>query len=131
MPCTNALFKKIKKISERVSRVELEMPNSVILEAKLFNEFSSIVDIYRRLKMHHRIHTGYFLDNDRNFLHKTWFSRHADYSDFRGSHPQLSYHICPRSMIKTMQRNLYQIWLKSLVGLLDGSSPQGEDSGVK
>ena len=39
--------------------------------------------------------------------------------------------ICQQSMIKTMQRNLYQFCLKSLVGQLDESSPQGKGSGVE
>ena len=43
MPGTNDLFKKITK---RTSRVEFDMPNSVIVEAELSNEFSSLVDIY-------------------------------------------------------------------------------------
>ena len=38
--------------------------------------------------------------------------------------------ICQQGMIKTMQRNLYQICLKSFVGTLDDSLPQGDDSGV-
>ena len=35
--------------------------------------------------------------------------------------------ICQQNMIKVMQQNLYQ----SLLGQLDESAPQGEDSGVE
>ena len=44
------LFKKILK--RTVSRVD--MPHSVAVEAELSNEFSALVDTYRRLKIHHK-----------------------------------------------------------------------------
>ena len=50
MPSTNVQFKMIAK---RTSRVE--MTHSLVVEAELSNEFSSLVDTYQRLKIHHRV----------------------------------------------------------------------------
>ena len=53
------LFKKISKVTQRVSRIGSAMnSNQTILEAELSQEFSNSVDIYRNQKIHNRIRIG-------------------------------------------------------------------------
>ena len=52
------MFKKILKITQRVSRIGPAMNNQIILEAELAQEFSNIVDVYRNLKINNRNQIG-------------------------------------------------------------------------
>ena len=128
-----ALFKKITKITERVSRFGSAMPSNhqIVLEAELSQEFSSIVDIYRNQKIHNRIQIGLciFLIMSASFSSKLGFSSMLITLLFVAA--ILVYlTVCQQGMIQSMQRNLYQICYKSLASSLDNTPPQGEDSGV-
>ena len=108
------------------------MPNSqIVLAAELSDQFSSILDIYRRQKIHSRIQIGLciFLIMATSFSAKLgFFSMLTTLAFVSGTLIYLT--VCQQGMIQTMQRNLYQICLKSLVGTLDNAPAQGDDSGV-
>ena len=105
------MFKKITKITQRVSRFGSAMPsNQIILEAELSQEFSNIVDIYRNQTINNRIQIGLciFLIMTATLSSKLGFSSMLVTLLFVPA--MLVYlTISQQSMVQSMQRNLYQI----------------------
>ena len=125
-----ALFKKITKITECVSRFGSAMPSNhqIVLEAELSQEFSSILDIYRNQKIHNRIQIGLciLLIMSASLSSKLEFLSMLITLLFVAA--TLVYlTVCQQGRIQSMQKNLYQICYKSLASSLDNTPPQGED----
>ena len=128
---TKVLFKKILKITQRVSRIGPAMNNQIIVEAELAQEFCNIVDVYRYLKINNRNQIGLCI----LLVMTSTLSSKLGYSSmlltFLFVTATLVYlTISQQNMVQTMQKNLLQICYKSLVSSLDNASPQAEDSGV-
>ena len=120
------------KITKCASRIGPAAMNShIILETELAQELSNIVDVYRNLRINNRnqIALCIFLVMASTLSSKLGYSSMLLTLLFVTA--TLVYlTISQQEMVRTMQRNIFQICYKSLVSSFDNVIPQNEDSGV-